>query len=221
MRDVLTRNGIDARKVRVSLYSTNVSQVTKMSATSPSPDKPRIAYIGSIAPHKGVEVVVKAFLEIPKSTNTTLKIYGDASRDPAYFERLQQMVRGDGRVSFEGPFESERIGHVLAEVDALVVPSLWYENTPLVVYEAMAARTPVVGTDLGSISEVVDHGRNGLLFRRGDVRDLSDQLIRLISEPGLLELLRSGTSPVRTISDSVDELEEIYEDLIRAARSEH
>ena len=98
-------------------------------------------------------------------------------------------------------------------MDALVVPSRWYENTPLVVYSAFAAGTPVVATDLGGLSEVVKHGENGLLFELENVEDLERQLRRLGEEPGLLDELRDGIGHVKTVEENVTELEELYAEL--------
>jgi glycosyltransferase involved in cell wall biosynthesis len=95
-----------------------------------------------------------------------------------------------------------------------VVPSAWYENTPLVIYEAFASGTPVVATDLGGLSEVVEHGRNGLLFGVDNARDLNAQLMRFLSEPDLISTLREGIGLVRTVGDSVDELGQIYEEVL-------
>src|SRR3712207_1808975 len=101
-------------------------------------------------------------------------------------------------------------------MDVLVVPSRWYENAPVVIYEAFAAETPVVATDLGGMSEVVEHEKNGLLFELESVEDLARQLRRLGEEPGLLEKLRVGIEPVKTVEDSMDEMEQLYGELVGA-----
>ena len=64
----------------------------------------------------------------------------------------------------------------LSRIDVLVVPSIWYENAPLVVYSALAAGVPVVATDLGGLSETIVHGRNGLLFEPGNPAALAAEL---------------------------------------------
>ncbi len=106
----------------------------------------------------------------------------------------------------------------MAEIDILVVPSLWYENAPLVIYEAFASNTPVIATALGGMAEAVTHEVNGLLFDRGNVPELANMLQRVVAEPGLVERLRSGIRPVRTIGDEVCDLEALYLSLIPPER---
>jgi glycosyltransferase involved in cell wall biosynthesis len=99
-------------------------------------------------------------------------------------------------------------------MDVLVVPSRWYENGPGVIFEAFAAGIPVVATNLGGMSEFVRHERDGLLFGLEDHGGLARQLRRLVEEPGLLERLRAGIEPVKTVQENVDELEVMYGGLL-------
>lgn len=214
-RELLISNGISPSRIRLSPYGIDTSDVLTAPRSPVHPETLRVGYIGSLARHKGADVLVRAFREVPKTLmKAELKIYGDPSRDPAYFRELRELAGNDPRVSFLGTFEGERIGWVLSEIDVLVVPSAWYENTPLVVYFAFASGTPVVATNLGGLSEAIVNGKNGLLFEMGDARDLNGQLLRFFLEPDLLATLRDGISPVRTARESVDELEELYGDLL-------
>ena len=92
----------------------------------------------------------------------------------------------------------------------LVLPSLWYENTPFVVLESFAARTPVVATDVGGLAEIVQDGVNGELFRRGDAADLARCLQGLVDDPTLLARYRDGISEVETLDSNVRGLEAMY-----------
>jgi len=94
------------------------------------------------------------------------------------------------------------------------VPSLWYENSPNAILEAFAHRTPVIAADLGSMRELVEHGRNGLRFAPADAASLTAQLLRLAAEPSLLSTLRAGIGPVRPAAREVGDLEALYLDLL-------
>jgi glycosyltransferase involved in cell wall biosynthesis len=83
-----------------------------------------------------------------------------------------------------------------------------------VIFEAFAAGIPVVATNLGGMSEFVRHERDGLLFGLEDHGGLARQLRRLVEEPGLLERLRAGIEPVKTVQENVDELEVMYGGLL-------
>jgi glycosyltransferase involved in cell wall biosynthesis len=218
--DLLLRNGISPRLLRISRYGIDTSHIA---AAPPSPTHPpvmRFGFMGGLVRHKGVHTLIEAFRGIPGILGPAeLRIYGTPGRDPKYFQELEQLAAGDRRIRFMGEFEGEKVGWILSEVDILVVPSAWYENTPLVVYEAFASGTPVVATDLGGLSEVIEHGKNGLLFKVDDAKDLNGQLLRFVLEPDLLSSLREGIESIRTIEDSVDELEQFYAELVGPRKS--
>ena len=116
-------------------------------------------------------------------------------------------------IKFHGAFPHERLGEILSKIDVLVVPSQWHENNPRVIQEAFASKTPVLGSNVGGISEFVQHEVNGLLFERGDVVELASQFKRIVEEPDLLSCLQIGISPVKTIDQEVTELVTIYDAL--------
>lgn len=217
-RDLLIRNGIEPALITYSHYGMDTSEIATAPRSPADPATLRVGYIGSLARHKGVDTLIKAFKGLPDMQKPArLKIYGSPSRDQEYAAELEELVGGDKRVSFEGTFEGEKLGWVLSEIDVLVVPSRWYENTPLVVYSAFASGTPVVATDVGGLSEAIEPEKNGLLFEMDDARELNARLLRFLMEPELLGRLREGIEPVKTARESVDELEEVYGELTGVA----
>jgi glycosyltransferase involved in cell wall biosynthesis len=217
-RDLLIRNGITPGLIKLLPYGMDTSYIVTAPRSPVRPSILRIGYIGSLARHKGPDVLISAFRDIPRTMKAQLRVYGDPSRDPSYFNKLESLAKGDRRISFLGTFETEKIGWILSDIDVLVVPSRWYENTPLVVYSAFASGTPVVATDVGGLSEAVKHERNGLLFKINDSTDLNRKLLRFFSEPDLLKRLREGIEPVKTARESTDELERLYRELLGSAK---
>lgn len=213
MRDLLLKNGIGEGKIEVSPYGIDTSRITAPQRGDGGPL--RVGFIGTMAPHKGSDTLVEAFKMLPEGTEATLSIHGNLERFKPFVERLRGLAGDDPRIEFAGPFQREDVGRILAALDVLVVPSRWYENQPGVILEAFAAGMPVVATDLGGMSEFVKHEHNGLLFRLEDAADLSRQLQRLASEPGLMRRLRSNIGPVKTVERDVEELEKLYGRLIR------
>lgn len=175
----------------------------------------RIGYLGQITPIKGVHILVSAFKELESKGNIRLDIWGDETRDRSYFEKLINLTGESDKIRFCGRFGRDGLAKVLQEIDLLVVPSLWYENAPLVIAEAYAAKIPVIASNIGGMAEAVTHEKNGLLFEVGNVTDLAAQLRRVIEEPALLDKLREGIEPVKTVDQEVDELEQIYQSLIK------
>ena len=169
----------------------------------------RIGYTGQIAPHKGIHVLFEAVRQMP-DVALTVKTYGDDSRFPNYTRRLRRMAQADKRLTLAGVYEHTEVSQILRELDVVVVPSVWYENSPNVILEAFAHRTPVVVSDLGGMAELVRDGENGLLFAPGDADSLAQQLRRLLDDPHLLPALRAGIGPVKSVAQEMDELEEIY-----------
>ena len=218
-RDMLLKNGVKPNLLRVSRYGIETSHISSVPQSPENPETVRFGFMGGLVRHKGVHNLVKAFRLNPRDMKAELKIYGDPERAPEYFSEIEDLAGDDPRIIFPGAFEGAKVGEVLPEIDVLVVPSAWYENTPLVVYEAFASGTPVVATDLGGLSEVIEHGKNGLLFAVDDVEDMSAQLTRFLEEPDLISRLREGIEPVRTVAESADDLEQVYREVIEARRS--
>jgi glycosyltransferase involved in cell wall biosynthesis len=119
---------------------------------------------------------------------------------------LQMRAGGNESIEFCGTFPNSEIAKVFRGIDVLVVPSLWYENTPLVIYSAQAARCPVVASDLPGLSATIKNNENGLLFESGCSVDLEKQLARLVTEEGLLQRLSANSCTPKSTEVHVDEL---------------
>ena len=132
---------------------------------------------------------------------------------------LRDAHRDDRRVRFCGAFPRAQLGAVLAGLDALVVPSQWYENTPFVVLEAMAAGVPVLASDLGGIAEVVEHEHNGELFPRGDAAALARAMVRLTQQPDRLARYRAALPQVTTLHDNATRFEAFYTEAVTNAEA--
>jgi glycosyltransferase involved in cell wall biosynthesis len=108
-----------------------------------------------------------------------------------------------------------RIGEALDWADYLVVPSVWWENSPVTIREAYHCGVPVIASRLGALPEKVVEGVTGLLFTPGDADALARVLRRTLEEPDLLPALRRGLPPTVTMETHGDVLEGIYEELLR------
>jgi glycosyltransferase involved in cell wall biosynthesis len=214
MRDLLLANGIGRGKIEISPYGIDTSHISRAPLERPLPPPLRVGFVGTLAPHKGCDTLIRAFRRLPRELEATLDIYGNLNRFKRFLKELRRLAGNDERINFAGPFQRERVGQVLSELDVLVVPSRWYENQPGVILEAFAAGIPVVATDLGGMSEFVKHEENGLLFQLENAEDLAHQLRRLGEEPELTEKLRAGIGPVKTVEENVDELEVLYAKLL-------
>lgn len=135
----------------------------------------RIGFLGRLHPTKGLDVLLDACQSMA-GTDWELRIGGSGA--PAQEERLRTL--GDPRISFLG-WQNTR--DFLAKVDVMVVPSIWNDPLPRVVFEAFCAGVPVVGSRIGGIPEMIEHGRTGYLVEPGDVAGLKATLSNLIAAP--------------------------------------
>jgi GT2 family glycosyltransferase/glycosyltransferase involved in cell wall biosynthesis len=164
----------------------------------------RIGFLGSLMVSKAPHVLLEAFSRLPAGT-ASVDLYGAYTPyhgDDTYRSVLQPLLQLPG-VTVHGPVAHEQVPRALADIDVLVVPSVWRENSPLVIQEAFLAGVPVVASRIGGIPEVVDDGRGGALFSPGDVEELSRILARLTTDREYLEALRASIPVVRTIEDDV------------------
>jgi len=213
LRDMFKASGI-SRPIKVIHSGHDLTWLKALPKKRPS-RLVRIGYIGQLSPLKGVHLLLSAFISNSWANQAQLVIFGDYDRSPEYMQQLNALAENrQADIKFLGAFPYERLGEVLSEIDVLVVPSEWHENNPRVIQEAFASKTPVIASDVGGISEFVQHDVNGLLFERSNVDDLAHQLQRVISDPGLLDRLREGIPDVKRIVDEVEELTEIYQEIL-------
>jgi len=193
-RFLYLENGIDVERIRESPRQ------------SASDGKLRFTYLGSLAWQKGVHILVEAFEAIP-ARQAVLRIYGDPTVFPAYAARLKEAAN-PANTRFEGSIPNEEVGRVLATTDVMVVPSLWYENSPVVIQEALAAGVPIIASSIGALVEKVDDER--WLFPPGDVRRLRRVIERSIAEGGVNH---RGLSWPKSIRESAEQLARLYASL--------
>jgi glycosyltransferase involved in cell wall biosynthesis len=178
----------------------------------PSADgRVRFTYLGALAWQKGVHVVVEAFRGIP-AEKAVLRVYGDPTVFPECVAYLRQLADSTNTF-FEGLIPNEEVGRVLAETDVVVVPSLWYENSPVVIQEAIAAGVPVIASNLGALAEKVRPGINGWLCPPGEVQAWRACIQMLLENPSWRQELRMGEIQTMSIEEHASRLEHIYSSL--------
>lgn len=175
----------------------------------------KFAYIGQLAPHKGLSILLQAFSGLPQNL-VALDIYGKEDQYPDYTTALKNQA-ADLRVRFCGTFPKENIYDVLEEVDFLVIPSIWYENSPLVLLNSLASHTPVVISDVEGMTEFVQDAHNGFIFRRGRSSDLARVFHQIVADPLRARSMSATTEYSRTVEDMGDDVLAVYDSVLRAA----
>jgi glycosyltransferase involved in cell wall biosynthesis len=219
LRDRFVEWGMDPERL---VYVPHGFDKTSVGAHAPKHVRD-VGFIGTVIPSKGVHVLCEAFNRLDRR-DLVLHVFGEAPSfhgDTQYLSRLREIVRPGLDVRFHGRYEHDDVGRILAALDVLVVPSVWWENCPLTVREGALAGLPVVVSEHGSLREAVDEGL-ALGFRPGDPDDLARVLSRLIDEPELRETMSRRANRVLDLAANVARYEELYRSLLRspgAARS--
>ena len=166
----------------------------------------RFGYVGQVARHKGVHVVVEAFTRLATTQREAeLHIWGGLATQPAYVAQLRALAGDDPRIQFHDRFAHRELPAILQNLDFLVAPSIWYENSPLAIMEAYAADLPVICSDHGGMVEMVNAGEDGMRFRPGDVADLAGVMQRILDDVALAQRLQAGAR-ARTVIDVEEEM---------------
>jgi len=213
MQNILQNNGLSPNLISYQPYGLDIENIVPDNSKGELKEL-RVGFIGTIFEHKGIHLLVEAVKNLLPDLNIELKIYGKLEEFPEYVDRLHEIVKDDARIKFCGTFPNQEIGKIFAELDVLVVPSIWYENTPLVIYSAQAAGCPVIATNLGGMSEVIHHEVNGLLFEKGNIAELANMIYRLYEDRILLKSLAMSSIKPKSIQEYISELEAMYYELL-------
>mgnify|MGYP003882713227 CR=1 FL=1 len=186
----------------------------------PSGEPVTFGYIGTHIPAKGIHLLLEAFGRLAGSPR--LRIWGrDRGQSTAALKEIAARLPGDAadRVEWLPEYRNQDIVRdVFDRVDSIVVPSVWVENSPLVIHEAQQARVPVITAATGGMQEYVRDEVNGLLFRHRDPTELAAAMQRFVDEPSLAArlgargYLYSDSGGVPSVEEHVSALEALYGD---------
>ncbi len=171
----------------------------------------RVAFVGSLIAVKGPHLLLEAWGRITPELRAqgSLVLHGPAQHEPDYVARLELKAREVG-ARLAGRLERREMPGALASIDLLVVPSLWFENAPLVIFEAFAAGTPLLVSDLGGMAELIEEGRGGWRFRAGDADDLARRLSALLADRSPFDSLDRAAAGAPNFDEHVAQVEARY-----------
>jgi glycosyltransferase involved in cell wall biosynthesis len=202
-------NGVPESKMILSKYGFEKSQITFTKKRYFANSRISFGFLGRIIPVKGIKLLLDAF-DDRLNEKSNLHIFGDGGRDFRYLNSAKRK-----NIIVKGGYDNGNIQQILDQIDVLVVPSLWYENSPLVIQEAFLAGKPVITADIGGMAELVEPGKDGFLFRAGKVRSLQAVMMRIVKDPTLLNRLSVDQGKVKSVKDEVDSLVAVYKRLAR------
>ena len=191
-----------------------------------APDPPaservlRVGFFGQISFLKGIQVLfdAAAMLEDEGVANVVVNIHGDHSGQPAEFqaEFLASLAKAGRNVRFHGPYDNQRVDALMRACDVVAVPSVWWENSPVVIQEAKRNRIPVICSDIGGMAEKVRPGLDGWHIPVGSAPELAALLRGLAAAPERLAAMRATIRPPAPSQTAVAEHLAAYDALFPA-----
>jgi glycosyltransferase involved in cell wall biosynthesis len=128
-------------------------------------------FVGRLSREKGIETLLKAWKIV--GNNMPLKIVGDGPLAPV----VQKTASDKIGISWLGRKHIQEVYELMAKTEVLIFPSERYEGMQRTIIEAFAQGTPVISSNLGAMTEMINHGRTGLHFEPGNAWDLADRVI--------------------------------------------
>jgi glycosyltransferase involved in cell wall biosynthesis len=218
VRNVLRINGVPEEKLSLCRHGFGADSANR---AGPRPGRAdaasplRLGYFGRLDPTKGVDVLVEALGRVP-DLPVKLEIYG--VRQPGsetYVGALEAAAAADPRIMLRPALPAGAVVERMKQCDFVAVPSRWFETGPLVVLEAFAAGTPILGTRLGGIGELVTDGTDGVLLTSTDADEWAAAIDALVTDPARVERLRAGVRPPRSMAQVADEMASLYRELLK------
>ena len=209
----IIRKVFGIKKIEVIRHGIDYSNIIPNKRLKQRDDKVIVGYIGTVLPHKGVHIAVKA-MKLVKSKNVELRIYGHYFHAREYFEELLKIAREDSRIKFMGEYKDEELNTIMNEVDCTLQPSIWWENSPLTVLTSLAYKVPVITTNIGGAAELVIDGVNGFNFEIGNAESLASVLERIAENPMVLNEIKENIIRPQRIEEEAFQYEKIYKDLL-------
>ncbi len=215
VEQVLARNGVPAGKITLSRQGVDLrARAPAASAARPAGGPLRIGYFGRIDRTKGPDLLAAAIGARP-GLQVRLDVHGidQSGGASAAGACLARAAAADGRVRLLPSLPASEVVAAMAGYDLIAVPSRWQETGPLVVLEAFAAGTPVLGARLGGVAELVRDGVDGVLVAPGDAAAWAAAIEALAADRPRLEALRRGVAPPRTMDAAARDMAALYERL--------
>ena len=197
--------------------------IERVSTRSREGARNRFGFFGQLNRSKGITVLLEAMRALAADGRDQRRADAHLWVNGANLEFQEQefqrqfsalLERSKANVTFVGRYDQARLPQLMADIDWVVVPSIWWENSPLVIQEAFAHGKPVICSNIGAMAEKVRDGVDGLHFRANDPVSLAQTLRTAATSPGLWERLAQGIRPVYGMDEHVQHMETLYRALL-------
>lgn len=190
---------------------------------APCPEAPdagrrrRVGFFGQSTPFKGLDVLLDAAaILLAEGTEVEVRVHTGHLKHAGeeFRRRVGEQAKALPNVRLAETYSQAQLPALIADVDWAVVPSIWWENSPLVIQEALMGRRPVICSDIGGMAEKVRDGLDGLHFRVGDPESLAEAIRRAVCSPQLWDSLQDSMREVLPMSRHVETVSGLYTELL-------
>ena len=174
----------------------------------------RIGFFGQISSLKGIDVMFDAAAILAKDEDTpvSLEIFGDYRGQPPEFQAafLARLEKAPPNLRFNGPYDRQRVNRLMQSVHAILVPSIWWENSPLVIQEALRNRRPVICSDIGGMAEKIRDGIDGYHFPAGNPVALASLIRQLAANRAEFSELAANLPGAPALISGIEDYLSLY-----------
>jgi glycosyltransferase involved in cell wall biosynthesis len=198
------------------------ARVTPPRSLPPGGRRARFGFFGQVTEFKGLQVLLDAVGRVGEDAwgeDAALCVFGGNldNQPEAFRKNFEALLEQAGRrAKFYGPYRGEELPDLMRQVDWVIVPSIWWENSPLVIQEAFLHGRPLITSDIGGMKEKVTDGVNGIHFRVGSAEDLADKLTQVLQDEAVWERLRDGAPTPLSHADAAGQHLALYRALREA-----
>ena len=219
LRDRYVNWGLEPAKVRLLHYGRSLPRPSPARVLAEGERRLVFGFFGSLHANKGILVLLEAMQILAESEQLKIHLYIHGANlelqtDEYRAEFDSKLLACSPNTTFLGRYQSADLPELMAAIDWVVVPSVWWENSPLVIQEANMHGRPVICSDIGGMTEKVTNGVDGLHFRVNDARSLARTMAMAAADSRLWERLRSAIKPVLSIAESVAAHGALYDSLL-------
>jgi glycosyltransferase involved in cell wall biosynthesis len=220
--DTLVANGAPIEKLVLNYLGYSQAEPRRKPEVQLQPTTPPvlIGYVGRLVAVKGVIELLKAIESLPPSLPLRFELRGTVNdaESAGIASRITALARVRPNVTLGPPVSPAEVPGLIASFDILCVPSTWFENGPTVVSEAHAVGTPVIGSSIGAMAEIITSGLNGRLVPPGDWRALAESFVEVAANPAAtVDHWRANLGKARTMDQIALDYEALYHDVLAAA----
>jgi len=200
---------LDVKEEQIGVWPYGIpDSISNQRKQKTSSNKTRLAYIGRWNRIKGIHILLKAMEKLQDHPELELTLYGEQEtwNKDEYSNQITKTIQQLPNVTIGGRFNPAELSNLHQNIDAIITPSIWPENAPVSILEALALGTPVICADGEGMKDLIKEGQNGFLFESRNPDSLAKSIEQFINQKQNLQPTR-----IRSLEEDIQQFENIYQ----------